>query len=151
MKPRDVVERFTSGVARGDWESMEDLLHPDYTEIYPQSGEVIRGIENWRAVVSNYPGGLPHGEVDRTHGAEPTRTKVVTAATPIAMPIITLSGGDKNFTSEAHVEYPNGDRYHVVLIGELRGDKIAKATTYVVPPFDAPAWRAPYVERIGPD
>jgi hypothetical protein len=42
----------------GDLDGVEALMHPDFYEDYPQSGERIRGAANARAEVENYPGGL---------------------------------------------------------------------------------------------
>jgi hypothetical protein len=33
-------------------------------------------------------------------------------------------------------------------IGELRGDKVARMTEFIANPFEAPAWRADFVERM---
>ena len=46
------------------------------------------------------------------------------------------------------MQYPNGERYFGVWIGELKDGQVYKLTTYFAQPFEAPAWRAPYVERI---
>lgn len=48
------------------------------------------------------------------------------------------------------MDYPNGDGYQMIAIIELRHGKIAKTTTWYPAPFEAPAWRAPYVERYDP-
>jgi len=36
----------------------------------------------------------------------------------------------------------------MIAIVELRGGKIAKMTTWYAAPFEAPDWRAPFVERF---
>ena len=43
---------------RQDWDALGDVYHDDYVEEYPQSGEVIRGLANARAVRESYPGGF---------------------------------------------------------------------------------------------
>jgi hypothetical protein len=35
---------------------IEDHLHDDYVEEYPQSSERIRGKRNWRSILQNHPG-----------------------------------------------------------------------------------------------
>jgi hypothetical protein len=36
----------------------------------------------------------------------------------------------------------------MIVIVELRDGKVAKSTTWYAPPFEAPQWRAPFVERF---
>jgi ketosteroid isomerase-like protein len=43
---RDALERFLQLFERGDLDAAADLLHDDYVEEYPQSGERIRGKQN---------------------------------------------------------------------------------------------------------
>jgi hypothetical protein len=38
-----------------DIDTAADLLHDDYIEEYPQSGERIRGKDNARAIYDNHP------------------------------------------------------------------------------------------------
>jgi len=45
------------------------------------------------------------------------------------------------------VTYPNGETWHIVSLIEFRDGKISKITSYFGAPFEAPAWRAPYVEK----
>ena len=44
------------------------------------------------------------------------------------------------------ITYPNGETWHAVSLITLRDGKISKITDYFGAPFEAPAWRAPYVE-----
>ena len=37
-------------------DAIDDLMHDDYVEEYPQSGERIRGKDNARTIYENYPG-----------------------------------------------------------------------------------------------
>ena len=57
---RNTLERFFQAFARHDLEAIDDLVHEDYVEEYPQLGERIRGIQTARTVNENYPGGLPN-------------------------------------------------------------------------------------------
>jgi ketosteroid isomerase-like protein len=40
---RDTLERYLQALVRRDLDSMADLVHDDYVEEYPQSGERIHG------------------------------------------------------------------------------------------------------------
>ena len=48
---------------------------------------------------------------------------------------------------ETHLDY-RGRSYHAVSIYEFREGKIARETDYFAEPFEAPAWRAQWVERM---
>lgn len=147
MDIRALVDRWAEALLNQDFESMAEVLHPDFVEVYPQSGELIRGLDAWQAILSAYPG-LPEGEVIGTSGGEPGSTNVIPSPLPFGLPTIQVSEAGRTFTVEAFMQYPNGGKYFGVWIGELKEGKVSKITTYFAQPFDAPAWRAPYVERI---
>src|SRR2546428_257357 len=52
---RTTVEKFLRAMAANDIEAQERLLSDDFVEEYPQSGERIRGKDNRRAIIENYP------------------------------------------------------------------------------------------------
>ena len=54
---RTTVDQLMQAMAANDVEAQERLLSDDILEEYPQSGERIRGKENRRAILENYPGG----------------------------------------------------------------------------------------------
>ena len=56
---RTTVEQFLQAMGTNDVEAQERLLSDDIVEEYPQSGERIRGKDNRRAIIENYPGGMP--------------------------------------------------------------------------------------------
>ena len=150
MNGRTLAERYAaSHNAPFDWEAMAEILHPDFIEDWPQSGERIVGFENKRAILENYPGGLPDAGLGtrRILGGE----DLATVASPApAMPFITvvrLVGGGDTFTFEGTARYADGEETHVVSTVELRDGKVWRATTYFAPPFPAPEWRAEWVER----
>jgi hypothetical protein len=60
-----------------------------------------------------------------------------------------LGGGDV-FVIEGTIDYGDGIPVSYVGIGELRDGKIARVTEYFANPFEAPAWRADFVERMEP-
>ena len=43
---------------------------------------------------------------------------------------------------------PDGSTWFLSALVQLRGGKVYRETWYFAPPFDAPAWRAEWVERI---
>ncbi len=56
---RDVVKRFWAAMGANDFRAAGDCLHDDYVLDWPQSGERIRGRENFVAVNANYPAAGP--------------------------------------------------------------------------------------------
>jgi hypothetical protein len=53
--------------------------------------------------------------------------------------------------AEATLEYEGGARYESVFVFELREGRIARETAYWSEPFEAPEWRARWVERVERD
>ena len=60
-----------------------------------------------------------------------------------------LGGGDF-FVVEGTIDYGNGVPVSYVGVGEMRDGKVARMTEYFADPFEAPAWRADFVERMEP-
>ena len=61
---------------------------------------------------------------------------------------VRLFGAGDTFTALTVARYPDGSEYHVISILELRDQLIWKVTSFFAAPFEAPAWRAEWVERI---
>src|SRR4051794_31127779 len=60
-----------------------------------------------------------------------------------------LGGGDV-FVVEGTIDYGDGTPVGYVGIGEARDGKVTRITEYFANPFEAPAWRADFVERMEP-
>jgi hypothetical protein len=138
---REVVERYLAAFPT-DFDAMAELRHPDYVEDWPQSGERIRGHDNYVRIHERYPGGLPGVETRRIVGSEDRW-----AASPSFTPV-RINGAGDTYTVEGLLVYPTGERVFLVAILELREGKIAGATHYFAEPFEAPGWRAEWVEPI---
>lgn len=119
---RETAERYMRAMEQGDFDAMDELLHEDYVQEWPQSGERIRGKRNARAINENYPG-LPTASMRRT-----------------------LFSGDLG-VSEMTLDY-GGKIYHSASIVEFRDGKIYRETDYFAEPFEAPEWRAKWVEKM---
>ena len=102
------------------------LRHEDYAMEMPQSGERIRGPENMRAFQEAFAGyfNLPSIRIRR----------------------VLIKDG--LWVVEGVNDYGGGQVYYVVLIVELRDGKWWRDTRYYAEPFEAPEWRAQWVERI---
>jgi ketosteroid isomerase-like protein len=118
---RQAIERLWQLMEKQDWKAAGELLHDDFVQEWPQSGERIRGRDNSMAINQNYPG-FPTQTIGRI-----------------------LAAGDV-VTSEVTLDY-GGQIYHGVSIFEFRDGKVAKETDYFAQPFKAPGWRSQWVER----
>jgi hypothetical protein len=143
---RAITERWARAIEDKDFDAQAALIADDFIDEMPQSGERIRGKANWLAVARNYPGGV--GTV------EPGSGRLVGAEdkwvlTP-SFSVLRIEGSGDVYTYAGTIHYSNGETWQIVSIVELRDGKVAKSTTWYAAPFEAPDWRAPYVERFAP-
>jgi hypothetical protein len=124
---------------------MARLRDPDFIVDYPQSGERIRGHANERAIADNYPGGLPEVDPGRIVGSEDRW--VVTPSFTFER----VAGSGDTWWGEGRAHYPDGSTWHVATMYRLREGRVFHEVTYWAEPFEAPAWRAEWVEAIKPD
>ncbi len=107
-----------------DWDAVAGLVHEDFIQEWPQSGERIVGRDNAIAINRHFPGGLPRMKFRRT-----------VAAGALAVLQVELT-------------YADGSRYLGVTVIEVGDGKIARETDYFAQPFPAPQWRAQWVEKM---
>ena len=119
---RAALDRHWAASAAGDQETEHAIYLDDAVCDYPQSGEVIHGRRNLQALRSHHP--------DRPSGFAVRR----------------IVGEGNVWVSEYVITY-GAKRVYTVSIMEFRGEKVAHETQYFADPFDAPAWRAQWVER----
>jgi ketosteroid isomerase-like protein len=120
---RAALERHWTAAAAGDQDVEHEIYRDDAVVEYPQSGERIRGRQNVQALRSHHPG-KPSGFVVRRM----------------------LGEGDLWVTE--YVIIYDGLPVQTVSIMEFRGGKVAREVQYFASPFEAPAWRAQWVEVI---
>ena len=142
--PRVVIERWVDAINANDFAALEALLSEDCVSEYPQSGEIIRGRKNIRAILENYPGGM--GTVDRTSAQVIGGDRW--AMTP-SFALIRLTGSGDSRTAIFKSRYPDGSLWWLVQFMEFAAGKMTKQTIYFAPEFAAPEWRAQWVERHG--
>lgn len=150
MGNRQVVERYAQAIADADIDAQIALIHADYVGRYPQSGEVIRGAANRRAIGEQYPGGSGRGLAGAVAGIHGADDQWLTRPSWPAYTVVHLAGSDDQFTMTGTITYPNGETWHAVALVTVRDGKIWREIDYFAAPFDAPDWRAPYVEREAP-
>jgi hypothetical protein len=116
---RFLTELFSSLSAQEEYA----LRHQDYVMEMPQSGESIRGRENMRSFQEAYP-------------------------TPPTIQLRRVLVRDGLWVVEGINDYGGGQVFDVVLIIELRDGKMWRDRRYYAEPFEAPEWRAQWVERM---
>ena len=147
MSGRVIVERYAAALAANDSAMMRECLAPDYVGRYPQSGELIRGVENRLAIGENFPGqeeAKLGGTIREIRGRD---DEFVSTASFPAWTIVHLTGSNDEFTLTGTVNYPNGETWHAILLITVRGGKVWRETDYFAPSFEPAAWREPFVER----
>jgi len=145
--PRAIIDRWLEAVNSIDFAAAASLLSDDYVSEYPQSGEVIRGRANMRAILESYPGGLKEGSVDRGS------TRVVGAdqwALTPSFALVRVTGTGDARTAIFKSRYPDGSTWWILNFFEFAAGKITKATVYFAAEFEAPGWRAKWVEPREP-
>ena len=90
----------------------------------PQSGERFSGRENMRALQEAYP------------------------TPPWSLQLRRVLVKEGLWVVEGVIDYGEGQVYNVVLIFELRDGKMWRDRWYFAEPFEAPEWRAQWVERM---
>ena len=122
----EAVRRYADAGARGDFDAMELLRHPEWQEAWPQSGEIVTSSAAYRTVRTQRPEGAPQ--------VEPRR----------------IGGSGECWWSESIVHYADGWRWLAISIYELRDGLIWRERIYFGQPVTAPAWRAPLVDHEEP-
>lgn len=121
---RTTIEHHWAASAAGDQVAEHEIYHDDAVCEYPQSGEVIRGRDNLRALRSHHPG------------------------KPSGFAVRRVTGEGALWVSEYVIDY-EGKHAYTVSIMLFRDGKVARETQYFADPFDAPAWRTQWVEHTG--
>ena len=119
---RDALERYIEAIEHQDFGAMTDLVHEDYVEEYPQSGERIRGKQNALSILENYPS-LP-SVIEHSY----------------------VLSGDLG-VMKLTLDY-DGQRIYACEVIDFEDGKVKRARGYFAEPFEAPEWRARWVERM---
>ena len=129
---REMAAAFEAALRTGDFAEVgkltQDYATDDFVQEWPQSGERLTKEASMR-IGESY---------EEKTGTSPKFTYK------------RMLGGDDVFVIEGTIDYGDGVPVSYVGIGELRDGKVAKMTEYFANPFEAPAWRAQYVEKMEP-
>ena len=141
MTARSVFEAYLRAANGRDVAALEGLFDDDFEDVYPQSGELTRGLANFRSIIEQYPGGGYAGQgTDRLVGTEDRW-----ALTP-SFTVVSIEGTGDTFTGVTRSRYPDGTDWYIVTIAQMRNGKLWRAETYFAQTFEPPAWRAAWVE-----
>jgi ketosteroid isomerase-like protein len=121
---RAALEQHWAASAAGDVETEHNIYLDDAICDYPQSGERIHGRRNIQALRSHHPG------------------------KPSGFTVRRIVGQGNVWVTEYVIVY-QGKPAYTVSIMEFAGDRVVHETQYFADPFEAPAWRTQWVERVG--
>lgn len=124
MKNKQLLETFWAVMATNDFQAAAELLHDEFTLEWPQSGERIRGREHFALINTHYP-------------ADGMWQFIINAI---------AADGDVVVTDVSVTDGKRLDR--AVTFSTIRDGKIWKQVEFWPEPFEAPAWRAGWVEKI---
>ncbi|HUE99680.1 MAG TPA: nuclear transport factor 2 family protein [Anaerolineales bacterium] len=124
MNNKQILETFWATMATNDFHAAAGLLHDDHTLEWPQSGERIRGREHFALINTHYPAeGLWRFTI---HSMVVEHDVVVT---------------DVSVTDAKRQD-------RAITFSTIRDGKIWKQVEFWPEPFEAPAWRAGWVEKL---
>jgi ketosteroid isomerase-like protein len=135
---QQLMKDFASMFNTNDWARLGEFVAEDAVFEYPQSGERFRGLANIRGQLENYPDLEPgSSELQEVIGG------TTYALTPMYTLVAVDGSGDRG-TSIIRVRYPDGSRWWVVNLYEVRDGKIARSRAFFAPEFEPPDWRRPF-------
>lgn len=120
---REALNAHWQASAAGDLDAEHDIYDDDAICDYPQSGERIVGRVNLQALRGHHP--------DKPSGFEVRR----------------IQGEGNLWVTEYSITY-QGRAACTVSIMEFRDGKVVHETQYFSDPFEAPAWRSQWVQKI---
>jgi hypothetical protein len=136
-----VLRRYSEIMSQRDYDSLDEVLHRDYITEWPQSGEVVHGVENLRRLLRGYPGGDPEfREAEVLLGDEERY-----AMTP-TFNLVKIEGSGDRFTAWARAAYPDGTEWFIVSVSTFKDGKVWRQVEFFAPTFDPPDWRSEWVE-----
>src|SRR5215216_27991 len=127
MDEQEAHRFLTDLYSRLSPEEEYNVRHQDYVMEMPQSGERFRGKENMRAFQEAY------------HLSPPPSIQVSRVLVKEGLWVV-----------EGVIDYGDGRVFDLVVISELRDGKMWRDRWYFAEPFEAPKWRAQWVERMEP-
>ena len=145
---KDLLSRWLTMIQSGDFTDAPEILDEDIIADWPQSRERVRGLKNLTAIMTNYPGGALRTQMDTAKFTETSEERYL--MTPMFTTVRAEGAGSKA-TGNVRTRYPDGSEWYIVMSADIRDGKIIRNDAYFAPVYDAPAWRAKWVERMPDD
>ena len=136
VAPREIFTRLVRAIETSDYATVESLVHPDFVADMPQSGERVRGVAAIIAQNESYPSGSVEPPSWETAEAIVVAGEERCAISP-AYTVIPLAAPNR-FTIIQRAQYPDGSWWRVVILAELREDKVYRAEFFFAPELPAP-------------
>ena len=121
---RRIVEQFWQTMNTNDWQAAARLFDDDFVLEWPQSGERVRGRDNFVAINASYP-----------------------AAGAWSFTLHRLVADEESAVSDVSVS-DTARRDRVISFFRMRNGRIWRVVEYWPDPFEAAPWRAQWVEAI---
>src|SRR5258706_6369516 len=130
--PRELAAALENELQDGDFSKVQAMMQTwatdDFVQEWPQSGERLTKANSLR-LDENY---------SKLSGTSPTFTYK------------RMLGGGDVFVVEGTIDYGDGIPVSYVGVVELQDGQLVKSNAYFGNPFEAPAWRAEYVDKMEP-
>ena len=120
---REALNTHWQASAAGDANAEHDIYDDAAICDYPQSGERIHGRNNLQALRSHHPG------------------------KPSGFTVRRIAGKGDLWITEYSITYAERTSYTVSIM-EFSNGKVVHETQYFADPFEAPAWRSQWVQRM---
>lgn len=120
-----VIENYWVAMNTNDWRAAAEFFSDDFVLEWPQSGERIRGRDNFVAVNTNYPANGRWG-----------------------FAVNQIVAGETDVVSDVNVT-DGVIQGRVLTFSQMRDGKIVSQKEFWPEPFAAPEWRAQWVEKTG--
>jgi hypothetical protein len=141
---RAALERMWKIVTSGEYADLDQVLHPEFVQEIPQSGERVVGIENFRRILENLPGGGSGLTIARDPYIAGDEEHYVMTPT---FSVVKVEGIGDALTSYVKARYPDGSDWYIVTFSSYKDGKILKRVDFYAPFFEPPKWRAQWVEK----
>lgn len=123
MNSKQIIENFWATMETNDFYAVAQLLHDQFLLEWPQSGERIRGRDNFAALNTKFP----------AEGKWRFTINHIAADGNLVVSDVTVTDGKRV------------DR--AITFSTVRDGKIYKQVEFWPEPFEAPKWRAKWVEK----
>ena len=140
---RAVLQRLQEIITEGDYAALPEVLHPDFEQLIPQSGERVVGIDNFAKILANLPGGGSTLSIARDPYVAGDEEHYVMTPT---FNVVKVEGIGDELTSYVKARYPDGSHWYIVTFSSFRDGKMIKRVDFYAPFFNPPKWRAQWVE-----